>query len=288
MNWMKHKFLYFALSLLVILPGLYSLTRFGLNLSVDFRGGSTLQFQTQPVDSDRVAALAGEVAPVSSARLNSDSSVSLLMGAIDQSQVTQIEEKLKNNFDSVAQISFLTVGPSVSADMIRQTLIGIALATGAILFFVARAFRSLKFGLAAVIAMLHDSLVLIGTFALLGHFFGAPTDLLFVTAVLTVLSFSVHDTIVVYDRIRELQRRHRSLTLTEVADKAITETLIRSLNNSLTIIFMLLALILLGGQSTRWFAVALLIGTITGTYSSPFTAVPLLVVFDNLISRRQR
>ena len=135
--------------------------------------------------------------------------------------------------------------------------------------------------------MLDECLVLLGIFSLLGHFFGVETDLLFVTATLTVLSFSVHDTIVVYDRIRELQKRHSNESVYDLANQAVGETMIRSLNNSLTIIFMLLALFLLGGVSTRFFALALLIGTISGSYSSPFTAVPLLVIWDDLKSHRK-
>jgi preprotein translocase subunit SecF len=129
--------------------------------------------------------------------------------------------------------------------------------------------------------MFHDSLVLIGSFALLGHFFGVEIDFLFVTALLTILSFSVHDTIVNYDRVRELKRKFGG-SLYDLANKATSETMVRSLNNSFTIIFMLVALILLGGETIRWFAVALLIGTISGTYSSPFVSVAILVTWDEI------
>jgi preprotein translocase subunit SecF len=132
--------------------------------------------------------------------------------------------------------------------------------------------------------MFHDSLVLIGLFSLFGHFWQAEIDFLFVTALLTILSFSVHDTIVVYDRIRESQRKFGG-NLYDLANKAITETMVRSLNNSFTIIFMLVALVLLGGSTLKWFAVALLIGTVSGTYSSPFVAVPLLVTWDEIIQK---
>jgi preprotein translocase subunit SecF len=124
----------------------------------------------------------------------------------------------------------------------------------------------------------------LGTYSLFGHFFGAEVDFLFVTAVLTILSFSVHDTIVVYDRIRELQKKEGG-DIYNLANLATTETMVRSLNNSFTIIFMLFALILLGGSTIRWFAAALLVGTISGTYSSPFTAVPLLLVFEEIKER---
>ena len=153
------------------------------------------------------------------------------------------------------------------------------------MFWVAIQFKSIKFGISATLATLHDSLILIGGFSLLGHFMNVEIDFLFVTAVLTILSFSVHDTIVVYDRIREKQRKYDPVIgsdITKIANSALTETMVRSLNNSFTIIFMLLSLVLIGGDSVRWFAVALLIGTISGTYSSPFVAVPILVTWEEL------
>lgn len=287
MSWMKYKYLYFFISLLVIIPGVYSLIRYGLKLSVDFTGGSNLQLKTKPVDSEKLTSRIKDSFEVKGFILNNDESVTYSLPPLTQNQVGELKEKLKKDFEVVEEISFFTVGPSVGADMIKKTLIGIALATGIILLFVARAFKSIQFGLTAILAMFHDTLILIGSFSLLGHFFGAEADLLFVTAVLTILSFSVHDTIVVYDRIRELKRKNSNLALSQVADKAVTETLIRSLNNSLTIIFMLLALVLLGGETTRWFAVALLIGTVVGTYSSTFTATPLLVVLDDLLSKHK-
>jgi preprotein translocase subunit SecF len=135
--------------------------------------------------------------------------------------------------------------------------------------------------------MLHDSLVLLGTFSLLGHFMGVEVDTLFVTALLTILSFSVHDTIVVYDRIRELKKKHGYLEFEDIVNRAVVETMGRSINNSLTIIFMLLAMYLLGGDTTRWFIFALLVGTISGTYSSTFTAAPLLILWEKILSRRR-
>ena len=127
--------------------------------------------------------------------------------------------------------------------------------------------------------MLHDTIILIGSFSIFGKFFGVEIDTLFVTAVLTTLSFSVHYTIVVFDRIRESLKQSPNSRPVDVVNKAVTQTLSRSINNSMTIIFMLTALSLLGGVSIKWFSVALLIGTITGTYSSTFVAVPLLLVF---------
>ena len=143
--------------------------------------------------------------------------------------------------------------------------------------FISRAFKSLKYGVCAVLATLHDTLVLLGSFSLLGHFLGIKVDLLFVTAVLTVLSFSVHDTIVIFDKIREYLQTEGKEDIEHFANRALTETMVRSVNNSMTIVFMLLSLVLLGGSTIRFFIITLLIGTITGTYSSPFVATPILV-----------
>jgi preprotein translocase subunit SecF len=179
------------------------------------------------------------------------------------------------------EIRFEKVGPSIGPELIKKTIYAILMAALSILIWVAYQFKRTKFGTSAILAMFHDSFILIGSFSVLGHFFQAEIDFLFVTALLTTLSFSVHDTIVVFDRIREITRKYGG-ELPDVANKALTETMVRSLNNSFTIIFMLVALILLGGSSIKWFAIALLIGTILGTYSSPFVAVPLLVTWDEV------
>jgi preprotein translocase subunit SecF len=152
---------------------------------------------------------------------------------------------------------------------------------------VAYAFRNVKYGVSAVLALIHDLLVVCGIFSILGHFRGVEVDTLFVTAVLTTMSFSVHDTIVVFDRIRETIRRNPKIHFETLADMALTETMGRSLNNSLTIVFMLLALLLLGGTTIKWFVFALLVGTITGTYSSPFVATPILVIWQKLEEKRK-
>src|SRR3989338_5289502 len=212
-NWLKLRYLYLALSLLIIIPGAISLARFGLKLSIDFTGGSVLTL--------------------------SDSTI-IRQKDMTQQQADEMVGKLKEKNKDLKMVSFETLGPSLGQETIKKTIYGI------------------------------------------------EVDLLFVTATLTVLSFSVHDTIVVYDRIRELQKRHSNESVYDLANQAVSETMIRSLNNSLTIIFMLLALFLLGGASTRFFALALLIGTISGSYSSPFTAVPLLVIWDDLRKSRGR
>jgi len=142
-------------------------------------------------------------------------------------------------------------------------------------------YTSWKFGISAVIALLHDAFVVLGLFSLFGHFYHVEIDSLFVTAVLTVIGFSVHDTIVVFDRIRENLVKLPQSTFEQVVDFSLTETLARSLNTSLTVTLTLTALLLFGGESIRWFVAALLIGVVSGTFSSIFNAAPLLVLWES-------
>lgn len=277
MNWLKYRPLYFLISLLVILPGIYSLLRFRLNLSVDFTGGSHLEIQTKPQDNSKLEELVKQ--DFSTAKFNYKEEVAIIeLPPINQEQLTTLKEKLAKDFESVNEVSFTTVGPTIGKELLIKTLTALIIAIALILSYVAYAFKDIKFGLAAILAMLHDTLVLLGSFSLFGHFLGVKTDPLFVTAMLTTLSFSVHDTIVVFDRIRELSRKNKTKTFFELSNQAINETMVRSINNSLTIVIMLVCLVILGGETIRWFAVALLIGSISGTYSSPFTAVPLLTI----------
>ena len=173
-----------------------------------------------------------------------------------------------------------TVGPVLGKELLQKTFTASILAMVAILLYVAYAFKNVKYGVSAIIALIHDLFVVIGMFSLFGVLLGVEVDTLFVTAVLTTMSFSVHDTIVVFDRIRELQKTQGRTSFEDMSDRALTETVGRSLTNSMTIIFMLLALVLVGGESIKWFAVALLIGTISGTYSSPFIATPILIFWQ--------
>jgi preprotein translocase subunit SecF len=227
MNWLKLSPLYFLISFLLLSVSIFSIVKYGFNLSIEFTGGTVTTAQ-----------------------------------------------------------GFEYVGPSIGQETVRKTIVSIVLAVATLLIYISFTFKKLKFGVCAILAMLHDTLILLGSFSLLGHFFAIKVDLLFITAVLTTLSFSVHDTIVVFDRIRELSGNNSANEKNNI-NQAITDTIVRSLNNSLTIIFMLLALLLMGAESTKPFILALLIGTIIGTYSSTFTAAPLLVVWSKLFNSRK-
>lgn len=281
---MKYWWLYFIISLSVIIPGAFSLVRFGLKLSIDFTGGSTIVWSTTSNESS-IRTGATTTGVIIRALTSKNNLWTISTNAIDKDIYQTFKNKVGNSA-TVTEQQFDTVGPALGAELITKTLYGIILGASLILLYIAYRFKNYKFGVSAIFAMFHDSLVVLGVFSLLGHFQGVEVDTLFVTALLTVLSFSVHDTIVVYDRIRELKKKHAYLEFEEIVNRACVETMGRSLNNSLTIIFMLLAMYLLGGESTKWFIFALLIGTVSGTYSSTFTAAPILILWDKLSKRR--
>jgi preprotein translocase subunit SecF len=287
MDWLKYKKIYFAISGLLIAIGIFGLSTWGLKLGVDFRGGTIIEYKfTNPVSTEEITKkIEKEGIEVTSIQQTGENSYLFRLppiGVEEKGRIGVILENLAEN--EVDELRFETVGPSVGPELIKKTVYAIIIAAGAILLWVAFQFKSFKFGISAILAMFHDSFILIGSFAVLGHFLSAEVDFLFVTALLTTLSFSVHDTIVVFDRIREINKKHGG-ELKDVANRALSETMVRSLNNSFTIIFMLMALLLLGGTTVKWFAVALLIGTILGTYSSPFVATPLLMFWDSFAEK---
>lgn len=255
----------------------------GLRLGVDFTGGSVyeLKFEEEISTEKATNVLEEKGLKVTSVSSTSGGSYLFRLQALSEEQKKLVKEILQEEFKSVEELRFEVVGPSIGPELVKKTVYAILIAATCLLLWIAYQFKSFKFGTSAVLAMLHDSFILIGMFSLLGFFWQAEVDFLFVTALLTTLSFSVHDTIVVFDRIREISKKQGG-ELVDVANRALTETMVRSLNNSFTIIFMLMALLLLGGTTVKWFAAALLIGTILGTYSSPFVAVPILVSWDNI------
>lgn len=286
-NWMKYRLVYLAISGIVIGVGVFSLIKWGFKLGVDFTGGSLLEYQIEKPISTEEATNLIEKAGVSVTSIQQTGEKNYLLRTpplelTQKDKVRAVVEKLSGG--KVNELRFENLGPSVGPELIRKTIYALLISAGAILLWVAYQFKNIKFGASAVLAMFHDSLVLLGLFSLFGHLWGAEIDFLFVTAMLTILSFSVHDTIVVYDRIREAHKKVGG-NLKDLANKATTETMVRSFNNSMTIVYMLIALVLLGGITTKWFAVALLVGTISGTYSSPFVAVPILVTWDEVEKR---
>jgi preprotein translocase subunit SecF len=277
--------LWYAISLVIIIPGLIALFTHGLKLGIDFKGGQLLEAQgqvTQADIQDTVSQLKLKDVTVVSSGSNT------LIRYRDEAELAQQQtdhQIFSQSLKTIGhpEVRYETVGPSVSKDIGKHALLSVGLAALAIILYIAFAFRNIpppmtswNFGVAAIIAMLHDVLLLLGVFAILGWFFNVEVDSLFVTALLTVIGFSVHDTIVVFDRIRENLRRERG-DFDVIVNRSINETLARSLNTSLTVLLTLLALYLFGGESIKLFVLALLIGIASGTFSSIFNASPILV-----------
>lgn len=288
-DWLKYKKITLALSFVMIVVSTISLTLWGLRLGVDFRGGTIIEYAfSREVSTEDLTKVITETGlDVASIQKTSDNTYLLRFPPFSGEEKETVRGAVESYAGELEERRFETVGPSIGPELIKKTVYAIAFATGAILLWIAYQFKSIKYGTSAILAMLHDTFILVGVYSLLGHLMQVEIDFLFVTALLTTLSFSVHDTIVVYDRVRETQKKEGG-DISILANRAITETMVRSLNNSFTIIFMLVALVLLGGTTVQWFALALLVGTVLGTYSSPFVAVPFLVMWSQFENKKNK
>jgi preprotein translocase subunit SecF len=295
MNLVAKRRWFYGLSLVLIVPGVVSLLLFGLRLGIDFTGGVTLEEQGN-TNQAQVASLAQKQG-FQDVTVTTSGPGRLLLQYRDSSSASKQEANHKA-FDAKLQavgateIQYDQIGPSISHDLTQNALLSIFIASLAIVGYIAFAFRNapppvspLSFGVTAIIALIHDALFVIGAFSIFGKLFGTEVDTLFVTAVLTIIGFSVHDTIVVFDRIRENLRRERK-SFAEVVNDSILETFARSINTSLTVLLTLLALFLFGGQSIHTFVLALLLGIASGTYSSIFNASQLLVTWHEFKLKR--
>ncbi len=290
MNIIKHRYLFFLISLIIIIPGIVGLIAWGFPLAIDFTGGSILEVSlasgVQP-PTEEVIALYDSMG-VKDAQVQTTGSDGLIIRSehIDEVKKDEIVATMKTAYATDITIDrFDTVGPTVGAEVATGAVYAVIAAAIAIILYITFAFRGVehafRYGIAAVVAMLHDVLVVCGIEALLAHFLGWEVDSLFLTALLTVIGFSVHDTIVVFDRIRENSRLYRRIGYAEVVNHSTVQTLARSINTQLTVLLCLLALAMFGGVTIRHFVVILLIGVFSGTYSSMFNAAPFLVVWEN-------
>jgi len=284
--------LWFTISLVVIVPGLISLLFSGLKLGIDFTGGTLWEVQfSQPATArDIETALHGaglDSVIVQQSGSVGDETYLVRMPEVPEGSPRKAElaKALESGVGPFTELEYSTVGGALSTEIRNRAIVAVAIASVGILLYMAYAFRNtqnpLLYGSSALVAMLHDVLVVLGIFSILGLLFNVQIDALFITALLTVIGFSVHDTIVVFDRIRENLAKHSGDSFEAVVDYSLAQTIVRSLNTSLTVIFTLLALVLFGGGSTRLFVLALLIGIISGTYSSIFNASQLLVAWEN-------
>jgi preprotein translocase subunit SecF len=283
------RYWFFGLSLLIIIPGVIAIIIWGLPLAIDFTGGSLLEVRFEsgiPPEPAQVVELYEEF-EISDASVQTvgTNEISARSKSIDDETAARLVDEMETRFDgSVTILRFESVGPAVGAEVAERAAGAVGLAALGILLYITYAFRGVsnafRYGVAAILAMIHDVAVVVGIEAILGHFLGWEVDALFLTALLTVIGFSVHDSIVVFDRIRENQRIHRRLEFETLINHSIVQTLDRSINTQLTVMLTLLALLLFGGVTTRHFVTILLIGVFSGTYSSIFNAAPILVVWE--------
>lgn len=283
--------IWYVLSSILIIPGILAVIVWHLNVGIDFKGGTVqdISFNTAPNIED-ARLLIGQQ-HIKGVNVQTSGKQDILVRFPEQQGIVarvtgnSVATALKTRYPDARESSFTSIGSSVAADTIKQALYAVTIASLAIILFIAFSFRSIpkpasswRFGFTAIAALAHDILFVIGAFALLGHFFpNIEVDSLFITAILTILGFSVNDTIVVFDRIRENLRRSPSKSFAEIANSSLNQTLARSINTSTTVLLVLLALLLLGGSSIRNFVLALTLGVAIGTYSSIFNASPLLV-----------
>lgn len=276
---MKFRPLFFAFSSILIILSIFSIIFWQFQPSIDFYGGAVWKVSSPNVtnkDNFKKIFEENKIDLISTTDLGNHQ-YSLKFKNITQDEKDKLGSSLTNLDKDAKEMSFESLGPSLGKELLKKTIAAIILSAISLLIFIGFRFHDFTFGSAAVVAMFHDAIILIGSFSILGHFFGAELDSLFITALLTTLSASVHDTVITFDRIRELRRKNFNFEWTDLANQAVTEVLNRSINTSMTVIIMLLALVILGGSSTHWFAVALLIGYTCGTYSSTGIAIPFVL-----------
>ncbi len=289
MNFIKYRLISFILSVFLVSASIYGLIRFGLVLGVDFVGGSLVEVSfEQEEDLSNLRKELGDagLAVVQVQETGAESLLVRLEGGWEERDraVSFFEER------GLVVSRLETVGPTFGQELFRKALLAIALTVILVLLYIAWRFKDIDLGLAAALAMIHDNLILLGSFAFLGRFLGAPVDSLFVTAALTTLATSVYDAVVTFGYMKDQLKQSftQEAEIEKVANEGINATVVRNINNSWTIIFMLVAILLLGGETVRWFATALLIGITLGTYSSTFLVVPLLVVWRKWKLRRKQ
>ena len=282
--------IFYALSVLIFIASIGALSLWGLNLGIDFKGGSLMEvsFATStPVTSEQIESAISPLNFESTVRTGGNGFL-IRMKTLTEAERQTVVSTLGTIDKSVNVNRFTSIGPVLGKEAASKSLWAIALVLVCIVLFIAFVFRkvsepisSWKYGFITIVALAHDVIVPTGVFAYLGHFQGVQVDTLFVTALLVVLGFSVHDTIVVFDRVREHLKNQKenkiNKTFEVTVGESVAETFTRSINTSLTVLFALGVLYFIGGEATHYFTLALLVGIVSGTYSSIFLASPLLV-----------
>lgn len=290
----KTKHIWFSLSGLMFAVSIAAIAIWGFKLGIDFTGGALMEVHmkgTRPASEAVTQAISAVTKDHPHVQPLGTDAFIIRTKFIDEAAHQQVLESIKKipNVGEVREERFETVGPTVSSELKRRAVWSIFMVLAAIVAYVAWAFRqvsyplpSWKFGIVAVIALLHDVIVPAGVFSVLGRFAGYEIDTLFITAILTVVGFSVHDTIVTFDRVREHLKLTPKGDFAEIVDKSVSETIGRSINTSMTVLLVLLAVYFFGGDTVKHFNLVLIIGVLIGTYSSIFIACPLLVMWNKL------
>ena len=294
-NTLKYYKLWFTVSGLILLFGIISLVAYGLKPGIDFTGGAEIQLQfDSPVELSKLKDAAAAKG-LGSAQVQTVGNNGFIIKTppIEREQHDQLLQEIKTQVGEFTEVHYDSIGPVIGRELKQNAFLQLLFVSVGIIIYIAYAFRkvskpvtSWRFGGAGIIAPFHDLLFVLGVFSILGHFKGVEVDSLFVTAMLTVLGFSVHDTIVVFDRIRENLKLYGGQGMEFVVNHSIAQTLVRSLNTSLTVLFVLFSLLLFGGETIKYFVLALFLGIVVGTYSSIFIASPVLVLWQKWRTRQ--
>ncbi len=301
MNIVKHRKIFYILSGVLVILSIIAISTWGLKYSIDFNGGSLIEVEYTGVrpSIDQVKNALSTIEEIESVRPSGDRGYIIRANELDQNRKDAVIGALSiDGASKVEEKSFNSIGPILGKEAQKKAYVSIILVILAIVFFITYAFRgvskpvsSWKYGVVAVVALIHDVIIPTGFFALMGHLAGFEVDTLFVTGILVILGFSVHDTIVVFDRVRENLRRNgeskEKKGFDEIVGSGISQTFIRSINTSLTTLLAILALYIWGPESTRHFSLALLVGITAGTYSSIFLGSPLLVTIEKWQTKRR-
>lgn len=298
-----HRKIFYAFSVLIVAACIASLSIWGLKPGIDFTGGTLIEVSypagrpDQSLVSERLSTIDPSASVRASAVAGGQEKFIVRMKPIEQEQKGAVFAALSPDAEHVAvEENFSSIGPILGAEALRKAIVSVILVVIAIVLFITFAFRkvsepvsSWKYGFAAIVALIHDVIIPVGAFSVLGHFAGYEVDTLFVTALLVVLGFSVHDTIVVFDRVREnLGHNMGRKRFDQIVGESVGQTFTRSINTSLTTLIALIVLYIVGGSSTEHFSLALIVGIAAGTYSSIFVGSPLLVTMEKIAAKRAK
>jgi len=295
LNIIQKRKIWFILSGIVILAGIISLSLYGLKLGIDFTGGALIEIEFKEVRPDLseidkiLEPLELEQAPI---QPTGERGILLRTKPLNEEKHKELLSTLGDKFGQIEEIRYESIGPTIGKELRRKAIYAISVALVCIVLYIAYAFRkvskeipSWKLGLCTIGALVHDTFIVLGIFSILGHYFGIEITALFIVALLTILGYSVNDTIVVFDRTRENLLSTKEEIFDQTVNKSVNQCLTRSINTSTTTFLVLLAIFLFGGETIRYFILALMMGVIVGTYSSIFIASPLLVAWQRLTKR---